>query len=93
MSNNSLICTYQDLIDASNHDAPVEVEGEYIVVRVENLRKGGFYVAPFYFWAQEKRPLRVEIVKPGTKGVVGFSKDFSIGRNLDKSGKDQWTGK
>ncbi len=90
MKTKNIICTYQDLIDASNKDTPIEVVGESIVVRVENMRKGGFYVAPFYFWSQEERPLRVEIAKPGTKGEIGFSKDFSIGRNLGKDGKDQW---
>lgn len=90
MKDKNIICTYQDLIDASNKDTPIEVVGESIVVRVENLRKGGFYVAPLYFWAQEERPIRVEIAKPGTKGEVGFSKDFIIDRSLNNEGKDQW---
>lgn len=90
MTDKNIICTYQDLIDAGNKDAPIEVVGESIIVRVENLRRGGFYVAPLYFWAQEKRPIRVEIAKPGTKGEVGFSKDFTVDRNLDKEDNDQW---
>jgi hypothetical protein len=98
MPGKNISCTYQDLIDSSNRDSPIEVIGEHIIVTVENLKKGTFYVAPLYFWSQGTRPIRVEILKPGSKKVLSkrevvSKRDFTINRNLTDEGKDQWTKK
>lgn len=87
-------CTYNDLIEAADANAPLEVTSEWLIVTLDNLKRGAFYVAPLYFWAQEDRPLQFNIMKPGTtKGEVIFSKDMVVGRQQDKLGKDQWAAK
>jgi hypothetical protein len=91
--NKNIICTYNDLIQAANDSKPIEVVGNWIVITVEKLKKGAFYVAPLYFWAHEDRPLRVEILKPGTRGELAFEKEFVVGRQMDNAGKDQWVTK
>jgi len=95
MSDNKITtCTYDDLIEAANADAPIEVTNEWLEINLDNLKRGAFYVAPVYFWAQEDRPLQFNIMKPGTdKQQVIFSKDMMVGRQLDKLGKDQWVAK
>lgn len=86
-------CTYQDLIDASNDDNPLEVTEECLVVVVKNLRKRAYYVAPIYLWAQEVRPIRVEIMDPNKKDTALVRREFSLGRNKDKNGQDAWLSK
>lgn len=93
MSGKNISCTYQNLIDAGNDDSPIEVTGEYIIVSVENLRKGAYYVAPLYFWSQDTRPMRVEILKPGSDGSILVKRDFTVNRHLTSDKKDQWTAK
>lgn len=90
MPTKELAVTYEDLLEASKKNSPIEVVGESVYITINGLKKGAYYMAPFYFWSQKKRPLRVEIMQPGTKTKVLVTKNFSTGRSLDTSGKDQW---
>lgn len=83
------VCDYDSIVDVKD---PLVVDEDWLELNITGLDQDAFYVAPLYLWAQEERPMRVEIYHPEHKDPV-FAGKFRLGPNPDANGNFQWTTK
>ena len=93
MAGQDIHIDFPALVKATDDDKPLIIHGEWMHLTFKNLVPGEFYVVPLYFWADRDRPLRVEILKPGTPGEILKEYEFIIGRQNRRNGKDTWLSK
>jgi hypothetical protein len=85
-------CTYDELIAASQKDKPIVVKENWLLVKVPNLIAGEFYVAPFFFWSSDLRPLMVRVFKAG--GIKEVDKEWTFNLGPGQRRRDNgWTNK